>query len=1221
MRLLAGCCVAACAWAIASGPALAAKGTVRGAEMSGFGRAIFKFDTLPKATARQSNGILIITFDEPVTLTSEKLVTELPNYVSAVRLDPDGKGMRLALVKGFRPNLMEAGERLFLDLLPETWRGLAPSLPPDVIEDLSRRAREAEDTARRLLRKKASEETRELAFKIGTTPAFTRVVFETPVVAPVDFVKNGDRAELIFDANLQLDAAKLKAALPPMIVGVEATADNGQLHVAIDLPSGAEVRGFREDETYVIDITPPKPAPKSVAKDKPKDAKGDTKGEAKGDMKAEPKADMKAESKAEPKGDPKAFSKVEPKGDATTDAHPASPGEQHSATADLPSRPVAPQPMADLPSRSLPPAVPGAPASPAAAGAQPVAVTVPLAPFDRAPAMAQAVPQQRADMKVEAVSDKDTLRLELGVPSKTPIAVFERAGVLWVAAEAAGTFDPGQVVKVAPVLVRQVDMRRQGRLSMMRLTLARPALVRAAATASGWIVTLGDDVAGASEPITLRRDAGDDGRTIVEAPFKDVGSVHWVSDPEVGDNLAVVTGSIAPRGLLKQQTFVDFKALPSAQGLVISPVSDDVSVKSGIDDVVIARDGGLSVSLAPVTMASPANGEPAQLVIERDSWSKLKAGNVRERGRELLTAAADAPSRSRAEARLAIARFEVANTLGVEALGTLQVLSGDNPDFARDRAVLLLSAVALLQSNRAEDAAKILQADVIKDDPEAVLWRAYADAKQLRWPQALTGFRRSAAVLNTYPEDLQGQIGLSYAEAAIEGRDFGLAQRTLENVEGLDRESVDRDKLALLQARVADGQGRVEEALGAYEKLAERANRPVQAEARLRIIALNLKDHSMTPEAATDGLESLAVSWRGDEIEARTLGLLGQLYAEQERWRDAFSTAHKINELFPDHEVTRALYDEAGAKFEALFIDGKADSIPRLDAIALYYDFKDFTPPGRRGDEMIRRLAERLVQLDLLGEAADLLQHQVDNRLTGVAKANVATRLAIIQLMNKQPAKAYQALRESKLADMPSELKRSRSLIEARALSDLSRTDLALEMLAAENGPEVERLRADILWQSRRWRDAGETFERIVGDRWKGIEPLDDRARSDVLRSAIAYGLGEEPLSMERLRAKFAGKMADSADSRAFAVITSPTGARASEYRDLAKTIASADTLAEFLAEYRNRYPDLPPAPPAKPKPQDPQAEKAPAEKPPAAKPEAEKPAAAAEQKPAGANG
>jgi hypothetical protein len=548
------------------------------------------------------------------------------------------------------------------------------------------------------------------------------------------------------------------------------------------------------------------------------------------------------------------------------------------------------------------------------------------------------------------------------------------------------------------------------------------------------------------------------------------------------------------------------------------------------------------------------------------------------------------------------------------------VLTGDNPDFARDRNVLLLSAVAQLQANRLEDASRTLLADSVKDDPEFVLWRAYADARQLHWPQALTGFRRSASVLNAYPEDLQAEIGLRYAEAAIEGRDFGLAERVLESLEVLDRENVDRDRLALLQTRVADGQGRVEEAMQGYDKLVQRSSRPVEAEARLRSIALGLKDKSLDPAVAINGLESLSVTWRGDEVEARALGLLGQLYADQERWRDAFSTAHKMNELYPDHEVTRALYDDAGARFEGLFLDGKADSIPRLDAISLYYDFKDFTPPGRRGDEMIRRLAERLVQLDLLGEAADLLQYQVDNRLTGVAKANVATRLAIIQLMNRQPAKAYQALRESKLAELPTELKRSRSLIEARALSDLSRTDLALEMLAAETGPEVDRLKADILWQNRRWRDAGETFERIVGDRWKSAEALDDRARADVLRAAIAYGLGDESLSLERLRAKFAGKMSDSADSRAFAVITSPNTGRAIEYRDLAKSIASADTLAEFLAEYRNRYPDLPPAPPMKPKAPPPEAEAAPTNKP-AEKPAAEKPAASADPQPGGAHG
>jgi len=48
-----------------------------------------------------------------------------------------------------------------------------------------------------------------------------------------------------------------------------------------------------------------------------------------------------------------------------------------------------------------------------------------------------------------------------------------------------------------------------------------------------------------------------------------------------------------------------------------------------------------------------------------------------------------------------------------------------------------------------------------------------------------------------------------------------------------------------------------------------------------------------------------------------------------------------------------------------------------VDALALFYDFLDLTPIGRDGDEMIRRLTTRLVAIDLLAPAEQLLEHQV----------------------------------------------------------------------------------------------------------------------------------------------------------------------------------------------------------------------------------------------------
>ncbi len=49
-----------------------------------------------------------------------------------------------------------------------------------------------------------------------------------------------------------------------------------------------------------------------------------------------------------------------------------------------------------------------------------------------------------------------------------------------------------------------------------------------------------------------------------------------------------------------------------------------------------------------------------------------------------------------------------------------------------------------------------------------------------------------------------------------------------------------------------------------------------------------------------------------------------------------------------------------------LFLAGKGDALPPIAALGLFYDFRELTPIGRRGDEMIRRLADRLGRRTML---------------------------------------------------------------------------------------------------------------------------------------------------------------------------------------------------------------------------------------------------------------
>src|SRR3546814_13655683 len=88
-------------------------------------------------------------------------------------------------------------------------------------------------------------------------------------------------------------------------------------------------------------------------------------------------------------------------------------------------------------------------------------------------------------------------------------------------------------------------------------------------------------------------------------------------------------------------------------------------------------------------------------------------------------------------------------------------------------------------------------------------------------------------------------------------------------------------------------------------------------------------------------------------------------------------------------------------EFAKLFLDGGAQSLPPLTALALYYDYRELTPPGPEGDEIISKLADRLVSVDLLNRAAELIEHQITYRLRGDARAKAGARLAVVYLLDQ----------------------------------------------------------------------------------------------------------------------------------------------------------------------------------------------------------------------------
>jgi hypothetical protein len=180
----------------------------------------------------------------------------------------------------------------------------------------------------------------------------------------------------------------------------------------------------------------------------------------------------------------------------------------------------------------------------------------------------------------------------------------------------------------------------------------------------------------------------------------------------------------------------------------------------------------------------------------------------------------------------------------------------------------------------------------------------------------------------------------------------------------------------------------------------------------------------------------------------------------------------------------------------------------------------------------------------------------------------------MVYLTARKPDRAIEALSTTRIADLSGELRQQRLLLEARAQSDIGRRDLALDIISNIGGREAIRLRSDIYWGARRWREASEQIELYYGDRWRDFRPLNPAERGDIIRAVVGYALAEDAIGLARFREKYAPLMTGEADKLAFDVASKPASGTSAEFSQIAGMAASVDTLDGFLRDMRTRFPD-----------------------------------------------
>jgi tetratricopeptide (TPR) repeat protein len=674
------------------------------------------------------------------------------------------------------------------------------------------------------------------------------------------------------------------------------------------------------------------------------------------------------------------------------------------------------------------------------------------------------------------------------------------------------------------------------------------------------------------------------GPAALTAQLAGASGVFWMKDPAVGDRIAVVTALAPAKGLAARRTLIDAVLPPSVQGLAVEPLADDLTVSTDGDVVRIGRPGGLALSPAPVlARKAPAAGlpQPAALpaLVDFAGWSQLGEGGFLARYDQLITAASEEAAKGKAagvQARLSLARFLVGSELAYEAIGALNMAARADGTLMGDPEFRGLRGAARAMAGRYADAQADFSSPALANDPSSALWRGYVAMKLGDATGARQAFAAGRSALPRFAPKWLARFARADAEAAIASGDLNAARSSLALADAQKLDPIEAQATALDRARLLDAAGQPQQALALYDKAAQSSYGALAAPALQRAIEIRLNTGKISPADALNGLDSLRFRWRGDNTELETVRTLGRIYLSQGRYREALDALRSAGRRMTDLPAAAAQQTDLYSAFRSLFLGGAADGLEPVQSLALFYDFKELTPVGAEGDMMVRRLVRRLVDVDLLDQAAELLKYQAENRLDGVPRAEVATDLAMIQLMNRQPELALQAINSSRTTLLPPALTAERRLVEARANLGLGRYDNALEVLGQDKSPEARDLRGEIAWKQQDWAGAGGALEAGLGDRWKSAIPLSADEESRLIRAGTAYSLAGDNASLTRLRSRFARLAQGARQPEAMQVALTGDVAPGLSAAALARSVSDADALAGWVDRMKKRFRDRP---------------------------------------------
>ncbi len=1162
---------------------------VRAAVHGDSGRMAFNWDFPVSYSASISGNQLVVSFDRPIEADLSIITRALSGYVTAGAIDSDGQTVRLTLTKQFELVHFPAGSAIVVDLVgapgqPETEEAQTGQVEAESVQAEQVQADQVQAEQVEAVQEAAAEPVTEsvstaetvqtvqdqvvsqvaveqqdtsglpeVTIRTGRHADKLRLVFDWPERVGYRVERQGNIARVTFDEPVRISVEELGSIMPEVVGDARSRVSGGQTVVSLAIAEGARLRDFYAGNKMVLDAYSP--------------------------------TDGSTASKLPPlPGTQTVAAPAEPEGQVSVAATETQPSETAELEEAVSSEQLAQQAVAlEQEAQQQLADQPGESAQDEQTQEQPIEQK-PDEPVDLTPAEETA---DAAGADVQAVSQgtittggtaTDTgFSLNFAWDEPVAAAVFRRGGALWMVFDKPAEVDVAAMRAVAGDSILDLVQLQHPLATIIRAVTERGINPIPRREGMTWIMDFAEQSLSTLSPVEAAAQPDSPVGARVFLPVPDPGKALPVTDPEMGDNFIVIPVLPLGYGITNYYQYPQFRIRPSSQGLVVEPTIDTLRVRPARQGVGITSTRTLHLS--PVSEEDIAK---AQTDSARDMSRIVDLEPLKGVGIDLYTESRQGLEREvafaktdeeRTNARLELIRFYLAHGMSAEALGVSRVLADDIPDVKKRADFRLYRGMANFFMARYADAKIDLEGPQLDGNDEGIFWRSLVDlALGDDDPITHRGVLSTSSIPDPYPRSMRIPLSFWIADAAVRAADTNRAKEVLEKLNAEELTGAEQSKVTYFLGLNNEAMGDFEEAIFNWEQAMQGEDPFSAVHATLARAELLMKMERISRLEGVEELEKLRFAWRGGDFEFNLLRRLGTLYLRMGGFREGLRTLRQAATYFREREEAQQVTQLMSDAFAALFLRGEADRMAPVSAIALYEEFKELTPVADLGNEMIRKLADRLVGVDLLTDAAELLDDQIQFRLDGVEKARVGAQLAVVRILAKDYAGAIEALDGSQAENLDPELITQRRHLRSRALMGTGETITALSLIEDDLSLEAEKLRTEAYWSMGDWVRTAKSLRELV--KASGASPdqeLSQEQALHILNYAIALTLGGNDRALLQLRQDYRQAMEQADFGDAFTLIATPEEFGLIKYETIAARVRVAEKFRDFMTSYKQR--------------------------------------------------